>query len=85
MSYGGSWVNFVGLAHAPPYEQYIRAVDWATQTLTTVGFGDVPAQTNSEKIFAIIWVIHLQYHFFFICQKKPLLSHAIDGSRWSFL
>lgn len=29
---------------------------WAFQTVTTVGFGDVPALTVSEKILALFWM-----------------------------
>lgn len=36
---------------------YITSVYWTVQTITTVGFGDIPAVTVSEKIIAIGWMI----------------------------
>jgi hypothetical protein len=30
---------------------------WVLQTLTTVGFGDITAKTDAEKILALLWMI----------------------------
>jgi len=30
---------------------------WATQTITTVGYGDIPAFTSSELILSFIWML----------------------------
>lgn len=51
-----NWVIYVGLEYSDPFTQYIRALHWSLQTLTTVGFGDVPPQTNWEKLYAILWM-----------------------------
>jgi hypothetical protein len=37
--------------------QYLNALYWAFQTLTTVGYGDVTAQTESELVWAIVMMI----------------------------
>ena len=37
--------------------QYTVAFYWALQTLTTVGFGDVTIISESERIFAVIWMV----------------------------
>ena len=41
--YVGSWVLNNGIQDDSPYRQYIISYFWALQTLTTVGFGDIPA------------------------------------------
>ncbi|KAM3136546.1 hypothetical protein pb186bvf_011349 [Paramecium bursaria] len=51
-----TWVTNLGLQDADIATLYIRAFHWALQTLTTVGFGDVPPQTDWEKIYAIFWM-----------------------------
>ncbi len=38
-------------------DQYLLSLYWAFQTVTTVGFGDVPAITVSERILALFWMI----------------------------
>ena len=40
-----------------PYNQYLIAIYWAFQTVTTVGFGDIPAVTVSERVLALFWMI----------------------------
>jgi CRP-like cAMP-binding protein len=32
---------------------YLAALMWSTQTATTVGYGDVPAQTNAERAYVV--------------------------------
>ena len=39
------------------FDLYITSMYWAVQTITTVGFGDIPAVTITEKIIAIMWMI----------------------------
>ena len=52
-----SWVSQSGLVDTVPSKQYLFSVNWALQTLTTVGYGDITAGTLGEKITAIIWMI----------------------------
>lgn len=51
------WVVRKGLIDSPTQDKYITAVYWAFQTLTTVGYGDVPAVTDTEKLVAIVWMV----------------------------
>lgn len=37
--------------------RYVSSAYWAVQTLCTVGYGDIPAVTLSEKVMAIVWMI----------------------------
>jgi hypothetical protein len=52
-----TWVIRINLQDESNTVQYITCVYWAVQTLTTVGFGDIPAVTIAEKIIAIGWMI----------------------------
>ena len=52
-----SWVFKNGLIETPPDRQYLFGVNWALQTLTTVGYGEITASSVGEKITAIIWMI----------------------------
>jgi hyperpolarization activated cyclic nucleotide-gated potassium channel 2 len=33
------------------------SVYWALQTLTTVGYGDIPSRSVYEKVSALIWML----------------------------
>jgi len=37
--------------------KYLYSVYWALQTLTTVGYGDIPVDTNLEKVVCICWMV----------------------------
>lgn len=51
------WVVRQGLTDADILFRYISAAYWTFQTLSTVGYGDIPAVTLYEKVFAILWMI----------------------------
>lgn len=36
---------------------YLVSYYWAFTILTTVGFGDITAQTNTEMLICIIWMV----------------------------
>ena len=39
---------------------------WATQTVTTVGYGDMPAKTPSEIMLSVIWMFIGVFFYSFI-------------------
>ncbi len=50
------------------------------QTVTTVGFGDIPAVSNGEKIFAIFWMgVGAAYYSFVISNLQSLVSSQVEG------
>jgi len=52
-----TWVVRLNMQDSGNFDLYITSVYWAVQTITTVGFGDIPAVTIVEKIIAIMWMI----------------------------
>eukprot|EP01062_Namystynia_karyoxenos_P033116 TRINITY_DN24377_c0_g1_i3.p1 TRINITY_DN24377_c0_g1~~TRINITY_DN24377_c0_g1_i3.p1 ORF type:complete len:1321 (+),score=427.93 TRINITY_DN24377_c0_g1_i3:70-4032(+) len=40
-----------------PEEDYVTAIYWVLYTLTTVGYGDIPVDSDSEKLFACLLFI----------------------------
>ena len=51
------WVVRGNFKDSDPSVQYLSALDWAFQTLTTVGYGSVLAGTYWERFFNLIWML----------------------------
>ena len=52
-----TWVYKKNLVDEPTFVQYLWAMHWATQTVTTVGYGDVPAYTTQEILLSFVWML----------------------------
>jgi hypothetical protein len=52
-----TWVSRKNLQNSPPDVQYLYALYWASQTVTTVGYGDIPAVTSTEIGFSYLWML----------------------------
>lgn len=52
-----TWVVRFGVLYTTPGHKYSTSMYWAFQTLTTVGYGDVRAVRNDERIVAIIYMV----------------------------
>ena len=50
-----TWVGQSGLQDQPAKVQYIAALYWAFQTLTTVGYGDFTPGTEIERMIYTFW------------------------------
>ncbi len=51
------WVVKFGYQDKDAGMQYLAAIYWALQTLTTVGFGDIVSVSTAEKVITIFWMI----------------------------
>ena len=52
-----TWVFRHDIVNEPAGYIYTVAFYWAITTLTTVGFGDVSAETFLERMLAMIWMV----------------------------
>jgi len=61
----------------PHQEAYTTALYFAFTSLTTVGFGNVSANTYYEKIFSVVSMLIGGEHFFRVgaMKKRPLTAH----------
>ena len=48
------WIEGQGLTASDAYDQYLTSLYWGMTTMTTVGYGDISASTNTEKVYSII-------------------------------
>jgi hyperpolarization activated cyclic nucleotide-gated potassium channel 2 len=57
---------------------YLYGINWALQTLTTVGYGDINAKMTTERTVALIWMIFgVGFYSFTIGNLASIIS-AID-------
>lgn len=49
-----NWITRLQLDDATPGERYLTGFYWITQTVITVGYGDIGAATDGERIMSII-------------------------------
>jgi hypothetical protein len=54
------------------------AVYWAFQTLTTVGYGDISAYTNYERMLAMAWIILGCGFYSYTIGNLQLIMNEID-------
>lgn len=70
-----TWIVRKEARDLPAADQYLFAIYWAFQTLTTVGFGDVPAITVLERMLALFWMIFgVGFYSFTIGNLSSIIS-----------
>jgi hypothetical protein len=57
---------------------YIASIYWAITTISTVGYGDISATTNLEKLISIIWMMFGLYFFSFTIGSLASMLGNID-------
>jgi len=73
--YEDSWVIRHGIENASSMTKYVTSVYWAFSTLTTVGFGDISAYTNSERFFSIfVMIAGVSWYAFIISTISSIIS-----------
>ena len=75
-----NWVIYKGLIgeNITFTEQYINSLYWATSTMTTVGYGDIVAQNDSEKLYSIMSMVIGTSVFAFLVGSVSRLVASLD-------
>lgn len=75
------WVAAHGLLDEDNFTQYLSAVYWTFQTLTTVGYGDMQGTTTPERVFCTCWIlIGVAYYSFAIGSLQSIISNVDSNS-----
>ncbi|CAG9313056.1 unnamed protein product [Blepharisma stoltei] len=77
--YYDTWVFRNGLMNEDTGTLYLTSLYWAITTLSTVGYGDIHAQTITEKMCAIIWMIFTVYVFSFVIGSLGNMLSTVDS------
>lgn len=73
-----SWVVRGGYMEATDGEIYVASFYWALTTLTTVGYGDISAETFLERIFAMIIMFTGVLYISFVVSNLTSMMTQID-------
>lgn len=73
-----TWVYRFSLVDKDQITQYLFAVDWALQTLTTVGYGDINARQQDERVLALLWMIAGVGFYSFTIGNLASIIRAVD-------
>ena len=74
-----TWIYRSGLIDNSNFDIYLSAVYWAFATLTTIGYGDISANTNSEMFICMIWMIFSLYFLGFTINTLSSFLNSIDS------
>eukprot|EP00347_Sterkiella_histriomuscorum_P023172 403335679 len=74
-----TWVARMGMIDDPAESQYLFSLYWATQTVITVGYGDIPAVTPGEMLISLVWMIFgVGFYSFIIGNFSSIISGNIQ-------
>eukprot|EP00347_Sterkiella_histriomuscorum_P010858 403374655 len=63
-----------------PFNQYLKSFYWSSQTVLTVGYGDMPAESIPEMILAMIWMmIGVSFYAFIIGNYSSMIEGKIEN------
>lgn len=73
-----TWVFRGGYLDSDILTLYISGLYWAFTTFATIGYGDIYAVTNSEMVFAMIWMIFSTHSYGFTISTLLGFLQSID-------
>jgi hypothetical protein len=78
-----TWVYRKNLVDVENYQAYLWSLHWSIQTVLTLGYGDIPAQTTLEILLSLVWMLFGQMLFSFLVSTYTTIiqsSIEIDAS-----
>lgn len=73
-----TWVYRLNVIDLDPSIQYLYSIYWSTQTVITVGYGDIPAVTAGEMLLSLFWMIFgVGFYSFIIGNYSSIIAGNI--------
>jgi hypothetical protein len=73
-----TWVARIDIKDKPPIVKYLYSMQWSSQTVITLGYGDIPAKTSAEMSISLFWtVIGVGFYSFVIGNYSSIISGNI--------
>ena len=74
-----TWVGNAEIQDRGNWFLYVTSMYWAVTTLCSVGYGDIHAVNNLEKLFSIVWMIFSMYFLSFVIGSLSNMLSGIDS------
>lgn len=74
-----NWSLATNLENKTNFEKYAVCFYWVVQTVLTVGYGDIPLQNSTERIFAILLMLTGVIFFSFTVSAISSIILAVDN------
>jgi CRP-like cAMP-binding protein len=76
------WIVKADLCDASKMQMYITSTYWAFTTLSTVGFGDIVAETDGEKMFCmLVMLLGVSCYAYILGSVSVVISHFDASER----
>ena len=79
-----SWINQPRFRTYTTFDMYLSSLYWAVMTTTTIGFGDIPAETTAERGFAIICMFIGAGMFSYVVGTMCSLIQGLEINKLAF-
>lgn len=76
-----TWVARRAVERESASFQYLVSFYWAVQTITTVGFGDIPAKTTLEMLLSLVWMVFGVAFYSFVMGNFSSMLASIDSQK----
>lgn len=73
-----TWVAYFGFMDMDVPSLYLRSLYFIITTLTTVGYGDIYAVNDTERVIVIIWIIVVMFFMTFNISSMSNMMSSID-------
>ena len=74
-----TWVYRMKLLDADNFTCYIYSLYWATQTVITLGYGDIPAVSTIEMLLSLFWMLFGEiFYSFIVATYTSIISGNIE-------
>lgn len=76
-----NWKFRLGYNDDGVWDLYLTSFYWTIQTVVTVGYGDIPAVTDTEKFVAISWMFVGVFVYSFLIGSISSIFFALDSTK----
>mmetsp|Transcript_21766 Transcript_21766/g.41522 ORF Transcript_21766/g.41522 Transcript_21766/m.41522 type:complete len:997 (-) Transcript_21766:389-3379(-) len=75
-----TWISAQGLLRESTYSKYVAALYWSMSTMTTVGYGDVAAVSDMERLLSVVLVMLGATVYAYFMGNMNIMVAAINSS-----